>query len=461
MSVCVHFRTAKQLEPEQIFDEIARRGKKIMVTSPEFPYLKFGTLEEALRGIEINREENGYEVRICSFANRSDLQLYAAAVDVMKSLTGEMALYEDDTEQVITDPKAYLGEAWIKEQLERSLEVNCFLSRHYGKPIIMEGLFFPFCFGPALAKAFDLDLSDPCVEDIHSIQDYLVNLQWHFADKEGTSTRLAIPNPEGTDERPLDVSLIYAENGKVKPFDFVSYADVLCLMDKDNDAVMIRMEDFPKIAQHQGFKMMDDYQFAIESELSYETFRQMKNMARLYQVDDLFYRPTFPGKGYDDKQNTLVLMWNPAISEVKLEDHVNDIPNLLTKRFCWSVYDYEKAKKGDRFLMVRCGEGKTGIVMSGVFGSHPYEAADWSGKGRRTFCMDMIPNVILNPETAPMVTTKELQEAIPSFDWSGGHSGRLLTEEEARKIEVLWQQFMEKHKDQTDGFKMNAVHPNL
>ena len=95
--------------------------------------------------------------------------------------------------------------------------------------------------------------------------------------------------------------------------------------------------------------------------------------------------------------------------------------------------------------------------MSGVFDSHPYEGKDWSGKGRRTFYMDMVPNLILNPETALMITTKELQEAIPSFDWSGGHSGRLLAEDEAQKMEMLWQQFIEKHKDQIDGVNMNAV----
>ena len=71
------------------------------------------------------------------------------------------------------------------------------------------------------------------------------------------------------------------------------------------------------------------------------------------------------------------------------------------------------------------GEGNTGIVMSGVFDSNPYEAGDWSGKGRHTFYMDMTPNVVLDPERAPMVTKEELQKAIPSFDWTGGHSGRM------------------------------------
>ena len=94
----------------------------------------------------------------------------------------------------------------------------------------MDGIFLHFCFGPFIANSFDLDLDDPCFEDVHTIQDYLVKLQWVFADKESTSTRMVMPDPEDEDARPLTISLIYAENGQVKPFDYVSYADIVCLM---------------------------------------------------------------------------------------------------------------------------------------------------------------------------------------------------------------------------------------
>ena len=100
----------------------------------------------------------------------------------------------------------------------------------------------------------------------------------------------------------------------------------------------------------------------------------------------------------------------------------------------------------DRFYLVRVGNGNTSIVMSGVFDSHPYEAGDRSGKGRRVFYMDMLPNVILNPDNAPMITTDNLQKAIPSFDRTGGHSGRLLPQEDARKLETIWADFLKENK---------------
>lgn len=455
MSVCINFRTSKKFEPKTIFDELVKRGKRIMITSEEFPCLKLGTYQEALRGIEINQEENGYEIRVCSFANRSDLQLYAAVVEMMESLIGEKPLYEDDEEEVIANPKEYLGEDWISKQLEQSLRMNCVLIKYYGKPIIMDGLFFPFCFGPMLANDFDINLSDPFSEDINFVQDYLAGLQWKYADKESTATRLALKNPNDG-ERSLSMSVIFAEDGKVLSFDYVSYADVLCLMDKDKDVVMIRMEDFWKIIPSEGFTLMDDYQVAKDGDLSYSSFLEMQKKAKLFQVEDLSYHPTFPGNGYDEKQKTYVLMWNPAISSVKMDDHVDSIPNLLTEHYNWSVYEYQEAKKNDRFVMIRCGEGKTGLVMSGVFDSNPYQAGDWSGKGRKVFYMDMTPNFIADPEKAEIITTQELQEAIPSFDWTGGHSGRLLTEDQAKKLEKLLAPYLGKFVNNVDEETVNG-----
>ena len=151
-------------------------------------------------------------------------------------------------------------------------------------------------------------------------------------------------------------------------------------------------------------------------------------------------------------------MWNPAISSVTLEDHNATIKNILTEYFNWSVWDYKKAKCGDRFYLVKVGKkGTKGIVMSGVFDSQPYELDDWSGRGRQTFYMDMKPSLILNPDTAPMLTSEELMKAIPTFDWTGGHSGRILSKEDAIKLEELWSKFLEKHQDDVDSVNMNAI----
>jgi len=72
---------------------------------------------------------------------------------------------------------------------------------------------------------------------------------------------------------------------------------------------------------------------------------------------------------------TYILFWNPAISSYKLEDFQREIDDYENADMNWGVWEYEKACAGDRFFMVRCGSGKTGICMSGYFSSDPW--AQW------------------------------------------------------------------------------------
>ena len=141
---------------------------------------------------------------------------------------------------------------------------------------------------------------------------------------------------------------------------------------------------------------------------------------------------------------TFILFWNPGISsytierlreDLEVEQHVSN----------WSVWEHKKAHKGDRFFMVRCGEGKTGICMSGFFSSEPYQDEDWSGKGRVVYYMDLSADFVIDPDILPILSTEILSQKIPSFDWSGGHSGRLLPAQKAKKLEKLWEEFLEEN----------------
>lgn len=456
MSICVNFLSTDRFEPNQIFDELMKRGEAIMITSNSFPCLKFGTINQALRGIEINQEEYGYEIRVCSFANRSDLRLFSIVVDVMMSLTNKAGIYENDEEQPITNPKEFFNDKWIQEQIESSLRVTSALIRFKGKPIIMTGLFFPFCVGPRLARDFNIIRFNSDIKNMYSLQDYLSGVQWTYANKENTSSRLELNDSDDENARPLSLSIIYAKGGNIKPFDYVSYAEVVGLMDLDNEIVLIKMEDFWKIVSQEYFDFLDDYQLSLKKPLPYSNFLDMQNKAKLFQVEDLSQSFTHPGNGYDERQKTFVLMWNPEISSITLADHNKSIPNIMTGYYNWSVWEHKKAKKGDRFVMVRCGEGKTGIVMTGIFDSDPYQATDWSGKGRKVFYMDLEPNFIANPEKADIITTAELQEAIPTFNWTGGHSGRLLSEEQAKSLEVLFSKYLRQFANNVDGVTLNG-----
>ena len=150
---------------------------------------------------------------------------------------------------------------------------------------------------------------------------------------------------------------------------------------------------------------------------------------------------------------TFILQWRPSISSYRMEDFEEEMPYLEDGMFNWRVWENEKARSGDNFYMVKCSEGRTGIVMKGFFTSDPYEGDDWSGKGRRTFYMDMRPEYMIHPDRAPLLSTEDLEKAMPGFQWNGGHSGRELPEEYATKLGSMWEDYLKEAGDIFDGVK--------
>ena len=105
--------------------------------------------------------------------------------------------------------------------------------------------------------------------------------------------------------------------------------------------------------------------------------------------------------------SSVVLKWNPAFSSYSMLSYLYDLYNLNKQEissFNWSVWDYEKIHAGDRYFWVKLGYGAVGIVSAGIITSEPYEGQDWSGKGRKTFYVDFEPEVMINPDTLPILT---------------------------------------------------------
>ena len=165
---------------------------------------------------------------------------------------------------------------------------------------------------------------------------------------------------------------------------------------------------------------------------------------------------------------TFILFWNPAISSYKLDsyrDFLAEEPEFYD--FNWSIWEHQMAHEGDRFFMVRCKnkpvpgqvnqwgkqvwepciDATTGICMAGTFSSEPYRGEDWSGNGRETYYMDMWIDHASDPDKCIILSSEELSAAIPEFDWTGGHSGRMLDDAAAEKLEELFAKAVEKKKD--------------
>lgn len=156
-------------------------------------------------------------------------------------------------------------------------------------------------------------------------------------------------------------------------------------------------------------------------------------------------------KKEESQHNTFLLKWNPAISSYtlgRLDDDISEwaLNNWCNDDFDWSVHEWQKAHKGDRFFMVRVGEGNTGIFAAGRFISDPYKGEDWSGKGREIYYMRMEFEAVFHPERSEIITTSELEQELPHLDWQKGHSGLLLNKEDAVRLELMWRDFVGRNK---------------
>ena len=58
MSVCVTIRTTKELVAKDVIHKLVDQGEQLVVTSIDFPCVKFGRHLKSIRGVEINKEEH-------------------------------------------------------------------------------------------------------------------------------------------------------------------------------------------------------------------------------------------------------------------------------------------------------------------------------------------------------------------------------------------------------------------
>ena len=153
----------------------------------------------------------------------------------------------------------------------------------------------------------------------------------------------------------------------------------------------------------------------------------------------------------DYARNAFLLRWNPAISSYAMEDLDEDMEcwaqGEWDRKFDWSVCDWQKAHKGDRFFMLCADEECGGIFAAGRFISEPYKGADWSGKGREVYYMRMEFEKVFHPERVSVIKSEELEREIPFVDWREGHSGELLSKDDAERLELLWRDFVGSNKE--------------
>ena len=141
------------------------------------------------------------------------------------------------------------------------------------------------------------------------------------------------------------------------------------------------------------------------------------------------------------KENCVILKWNPAISSYSM---IRFLQNIVWEKneSDWSIYEYEKVKNGDQFFLLKVGIGCCGIVAAGTITSDPVVDEDWSGRGRKVYYSDYICDLMVNPETLPILESSVLEDNIPGFDWNGGHSGTVLNDEQTAVLNRLFDKYL-------------------
>lgn len=478
MSYSVNIITKKHLDPKIILHQVAQKGQKIVVTNDSFPSIKFGVYHEGLRGIEVNEEENGYEVRICDCSSRADHRLFPVAIDVLKEITGDIAFTED--EEPIDNPYVLFDDLWIEKEIKKSWDVICTLVRHSGATLTLYGMFLPYCVGPRLLLKNGISIYPP-YDDNKKGYDWLIEyftiIQWSLANGTDTSSRLAMPIRNNPDMNPMGISLISIKDSQVSDFDYVSEAPLLGICDLDNnETVLIRFNDFRRSIETTdmfidtlagidecqmrvcGSKKFTDKEHApCGGRVDINEIKNIMETAKRYVPEDVTYRPTYPGSGYDEKQNTFVLMWNPDNSGQSLDDYISSMKKFYIGPFSRRVHEWKTARMDDRFYVIKVGEGKTGVVMAGVFSSQPYLQSNPSGKGGKQHYMELRPSMMVNPNTVPLLTTETIENAIPNFMWRGGYSGRMLSDGQARTIEKLFADYQKTLENMDDGINICLI----
>ena len=344
------------------------------------------------------------------FAMLGDVKLAFAYMEALTSIYPESEIYFNDN---IDDGLFVLDDGNFNSLLSmgllnlKTLLMNTSDHMFTGIPGAIHDFYLP--------KDY-IDEEDMDNQFLYRVADDFVCLQWNYPEYEEVNM-VTITSPQGEESN----MRIIANNRPV----LIGLCQKIGVLNSRKRLKLVERSDFIEYMNDSPhFKMVDAAQFVLD---------QMSE----HEWDAIF--EALPGVEIGNKpmrtRKTYLLRWNPAISSFKMEAY-KEARETYPGGFGmdWSIHEWEEAKEGDLYYMLRVGEGNTGICFYGEFTSNPYVGGDWAGKGKIRHYVDINCDDAVDPDGRPLATTEELQKAIPEIDWQKGHSGQLLTEEQADKI---------------------------
>ncbi len=153
-------------------------------------------------------------------------------------------------------------------------------------------------------------------------------------------------------------------------------------------------------------------------------------------------RGLFYNKGISPRQRRVfVLRWNPSISSFSVADFEDEFAQLQGKKpfdrahpLDWNVWDWKDVMHRDLFVMMMVGQKHNGIVWGGFFDGYPCRYEDEDGNPLKSVFFKTDAMYMHRIEHTNILSAEKLIEAIPEVDWLHGHSGELLSIENAEKL---------------------------
>lgn len=396
---------AKVLDAAIMCAEIDPDDEEIQRTTM---YIKGGSTQ----GIETILLKTGlFTINLPYLASRTDVALAFTLMREARKLQPELVIYDGDDKTF-----ADLSEENELDTYYYRLDNMANIIEKQDAHIGVNGLVHEFHIFPEYIKAQMPDAS-PQEWTYKAFEDF-IDIQWNYGDYENFS-RATVGSPDGEEF----VARILGNN---KGFACVCQKVILY---NEKETKIVPIDDFFAATKDNKFiKRLDYAQFVID---------KMPDKVWQNFYDSFDVEPIRSPKTY-------LLRWNPTISSFKLDDY-RDVLSKYPGGFSgmnWSVYEWEKAHKGDHYYMLRTGDDKAGIVFRGVFTSDPYPGEDWAGNGKQRYYMDMDCYDCVPADEQSAITIETLEKSIPSIDWRRGHSGQLLSEEDADKLDKLWNKLM-------------------
>ena len=365
------------------------------------------------QGINIKHMVGGnIIVELPWLASQMDVKLCYAYLNAIKKVHRGCRIVDEE------DKGVKLTEADAKEQWHlRCKNLDDIINR--GEKLVISGANRDFHLNPA--RYIGRDEAKNKIEE--AFEDF-INVQWTNLE----AINIGEEKRHITEEEELSTIRVVDNTDDV----FIGVCQYVGMM-KGNTCKMVKFEDFCHLMEENDeFRLLDEAQ-ALLDKMDDE------------QWNELFDRAE--GVVRENFRKTFVMRWNTDISNYKLSEFEDAMEDFFDEGFYydWSIWDYQKAHIGDHFYMIRTGEGKNGVVMRGTIIGTPYPDEDWSGKGRKVYYIRMSLSNMIHPERTPLLlTTDELTEVIPDFNWKGGHSGEILSDAQADKLEKVWKDYIER-----------------